>query len=290
MPEAAPSRVLASLGIPESAFLGSGAEAQVYALDARRVARIHSPGVARADVSGRAALLSELAAGARAVPFAIPQVLDIAAVDDRLVSIEARLPGRALSEVLGEASARQRATLTRAYLDAAARIGDLRLARAWYGDLSNRDPIRTATFRDYLRERARKSLEVAGPAFAAVEAGGLAAALPEPASPALVHLDAFPGNMLAEGGAISAVLDFGSVSIMGDRRLDPLTAAAYLDSAITPSATAADRRAASEWLEERQLIHWYPPARRWLAAYWSFAREDPRLFEWCRRILLPPAA
>jgi hypothetical protein len=31
--DAAPTRVLKSLGIPEAALLGSGAEAQVYALD-----------------------------------------------------------------------------------------------------------------------------------------------------------------------------------------------------------------------------------------------------------------
>jgi Ser/Thr protein kinase RdoA (MazF antagonist) len=268
---AVPARVLKSLGIPEGAFLGSGAEAQAYALDGRRVARVHGLGVAEDDVRHRASLLSELAGSAGAVPFAIPRVLEIAAVEDRLVSIETRLPGRALSEVLGEASADQRAGLIRAYLDAAARIGDLQLERPWYGDLCNRDPIRTATFREYLRERARKSLAAAGPDFAAVDADELAAALPAPSIPALVHLDAFPGNMLAEGGSITAVLDF-------------------LDSPITPSATASDRRAAVEWLRDHQLMDLYAPARRWLGAYWSFAREEPRLFDWCRSLLLPTAA
>ena len=287
---AVPARVLKALGIPEGAFLGSGAEAQAYALDGRRVARVHGLGVAEDDVTGRASLLSELAGSAGAVPFAIPRVLEIAAVEDRLVSIETRLPGRALSEVLGEASADQRAGLIRAYLDAAARIGDLRLERPWCGDLCNRDPIRTATFREYLRERARKSLAAAGPDFAAVDADELAAALPAPSIPALVHLDAFPGNMLAEGGSITAVLDFGTTCIVGDRRLDPLTAAAYLDSPITPSATASDRRAAGEWLRDHQLMGLYAPARRWLGAYWSFAREEPRLFDWCRSLLLPTAA
>lgn len=287
--EPAPARVLASLGISEGAFLGAGAEAQVYALDARRVARIHAGGAARADVSSRASLLSELAAGAGAVPFAIPRVLDIAVVETRLVSIESRLPGRTLSDALTDARGEQRARLIRAYLDAAARIGDLRLDRAWYGEISHRNPIRTTTFREYLRERARKSLAAAGPDFAAVDPGQLAAALPEPSSPALVHLDAFPGNMLAEGNGITAVLDFGTVSIVGDRRLDPLTAAAYLDSAITPAATPTDRRVANEWLQEHRFGDLYPPARRWLGAYWSFAREDPRLFDWCRSLLLAGA-
>jgi Ser/Thr protein kinase RdoA (MazF antagonist) len=289
MRDAAPARLLAALRIAEADFLGSGAEARVYALDARRVARIHAAGVTRAEVARRASLLSELAAGAGAVPFAIPRVLEIAAVEARLVSIEARLPGRALSEALADARGQRRSQLVRAYLDAAARVGDLRLDRAWYGDLADRDPIRTAGFREYLRERARRSLAAGGPEFAAVDPGALAAALPEPSSPALVHLDAFPGNMLSEGDSISAVLDFGTVSIMGDRRLDPLTAVAYLDSAITPAATPTDREAATEWLRDRGLVDLYPPTRRWLAAYWSFAREDPRLFQWCRGVLLAPA-
>jgi hypothetical protein len=288
--DAAPTRVSEALGIPEDAFLGSGAEATVYALDGRRVARIHRSAAVGKDVAGRAALLSELAGSGGAVPFAIPRVLDVVAVEDRFVSIEARLPGRALSEVLAGASGKEREALIRAYLDGAARIGDLRLDRAWYGDLANRDPIRTATIREYLRERARKSLAAAGPDFAAVDADELAAALPEPTRAALVHLDAFPGNMLAEAGSITAVLDFGTTGIVGDRRLDPLTAAAYLDSPITPSATASDRRAAGEWLRDHQLMDLYAPARRWLGAYWSFAREEPRLFDWCRSLLLPTAA
>jgi aminoglycoside phosphotransferase (APT) family kinase protein len=110
--------------------------------------------------------------------------------------------------------------------------------------------------------------------------------LPEPDAPAFVHLDAFPGNMLVDDGQIAAVIDFGSVSLAGDRRLDPLAAVAYLTPDITPVATDADREVGREWLAERGLILLYAAARRWIAAYWSAARTDVRLHAWCRSVLL----
>ena len=279
-------RVLATFGIEADAPLGQGGEAMVYALDARHVIRIHHAGTHPTVVANRSALLAELAQSAARVPFAIPRVVDTRVVAERIVTVETRLPGRPLNAVLNEAEGEARATLVRAYLDAAARIGDLTIHRPWYGDLLAQNPFRTHTFRAYLEQRARCSLAAAGDAFATVDASELASALPEPAEPALLHLDAFGGNMLSDGSSITAVLDFGVVALVGDRRLDPLTAAAYLDAAITPAATDADRAVAHSWLAERHLAALYQPTRRWLAAFWSFAHDDQSLHQWCRSISL----
>jgi hypothetical protein len=43
---------------------------------------------------------------------------------------------------------------------------------------------------------------------------------------------------------------------------------------------------AQEWLAERGLEELYGATRRWLAAFWSFARDDAALFGWCQRVLL----
>lgn len=279
-------RVLATFGIDADALLGQGGEAMVYALDARHVIRIHHARTHPTVVANRSALLAELAQSAARVPFALPSVVDTRVVAERIVTVETRLPGRPLSTVLNEAGGEARATLVRAYLDAAACIGDLTIHRPWYGDLLAQHPLRTHTFRSYLQQRARRSLAAAGAAFATLDAAELASALPEPAERALVHLDAFGGNMLSDGSSITAVLDFGVVALMGDRRLDPLAAAAYLDAAITPAATDADRAVAQSWLAEHHLAGLYQPARRWLAAFWSFAHDDQPLHQWCRSILL----
>ena len=279
-------RVLATFGIDADAPLGQGGEAIVYALDARHVIRINHAGTNPAVVANRSALLAELAQSVARVPFAIPSVVATRVVAERIVTVETRLPGSPLSAVLKEARGEARATLVRTYLDAAARIGDLTIHRPWYGDLLVEQPIRTHTFRAYLEQRAVRSLAAAGGAFATVDAGELASALPEPAEPTLVHLDAFPGNVLSDGSSITAVLDFSTVSLLGDRRLDPLTAAAYLYAAITPAATDADRAVAQSWLAEHYLAALEQPTRRWLAAFWSFALDDQPLHQWCRSILL----
>ncbi len=284
----APDPVLYALGIGPDALLGQGGETWVYALDGARVARVYRPGTVVEGVNGRISLLREMAVNADRVPFAIPTVLDKRAVGGHLVTIEQRLAGRPLIDLLAEVRGPNRKRLIVAYLEAAAAIHRLGIVRPWYGELlDGPDAMRTATYRDYLARRAARNLAAAGADFAHVSATALANALPEPDVPVLVHLDAFPGNMLAnEAGEITAVLDFGVVAIMGDARLDPVAAAVYLDPPITPTATEQDRQLAQAWLAERGLAQHYQPTRRWLAAFWSFAQDDPPLHQWCRATLL----
>jgi aminoglycoside phosphotransferase (APT) family kinase protein len=283
--QSAPEPVLRLLGIGPDALLGQGGETWVYGLDGARVARIYRPGTSAQGVNGRISLLQEMAANANRVPFAIPTVLDKLEIEQHWITIERRLAGRPLIDRLSEAAGPTREQLIIGYLEAAAAVHRLGVMRPWYGELlDGPDAIRTATFGDYLAQRATRSLAAAG--FTHVSAKALAEGVPEPDAPALVHLDAFPGNMLAnEAGEITAVLDFGVVAIMGDARLDVLAAAAYLDPPITPTATDRDRQLAQDWLADNNLAHLYQPVRRWLAAFWSFAHDDPPLFDWCRSVL-----
>lgn len=284
-PDTTLAPVLDALGIPESARLGGGGEASVYALDRNRVARIHRPGVAPERIAFRAALLAEIARGAAHVPFALPEILEERTVAGRPVTIERRLPGEPLDVVLERTSGADRDNMVRRWLDAVARIGEIPVARPWCGDLRESDAVRAPTFRAYAAARAARNLALAGDAFARTDPDALAAALPEPKRAALVHFDAFPGNVLSDGRRITAVLDFGTTALIGDPRLDPLAAAAYLAPEITPEATDRDRAVAADWLAERGLEALLPPARRWIAAYWAFAADDPTLHAWCRRVL-----
>jgi len=284
-PARAPGEVLAALGIDASAWLGSGGEANVYALDANRIARVHR-GAPPENIANRISLLAELAHSASAVPFRIPDVLDRIEIHDCIVTVETKLPGRSLAEVLRDASGSRRSRLIHSYLEAASCIGDLALERSWYGDLAGRELVRAETFRTYVSRRAGANLAAAGEAFAGVDAAGLAAALPEPERPWLVHHDAFPANMMVEGDRVSAVIDFGTISIMGDRRMDPVTAAIYLEPTFSPTAAEGDRRVAAAWLAENDLAELHEPLRRWLAAYWAPAHSIPRLVEWSRRVLV----
>ena len=283
--DAACEQVLTALGVSDAPLLGAGGEAWVFALDPERVLRVAKPAADARTFALRTALLSELARSAHRVPFAIPEVFETLAVEGQLATVERRLAGSPLSEALRSASGSERTDLIHAYLEAASAIGDLEVARPWWGDIARDDPIHTRTFRGYLEQRAARSLAAAGFESPTLDAQELASALPEPTAPAFVHLDAFPGNMLAEGGTITAVLDFGSVAFVGDRRLDPLSAVAYLDSAIAANAQASDRAIAHDWLAATGLDGLYRPAERWIAAFWSSATDDASLHSWCRAVL-----
>lgn len=285
------ARVLNTFGIDSHALLGQGGEAWVFALDNERVARVNRPGAKRAQIDNRTNLLVELGRSSANVPFAVPRILDTVVIEGYLITIERRLPGRPLIHLLAETVGETRADLIRAYLETANQIGDLLVHRPWYGDLMSPNTIRpnairTSSYHEYLEQRAAQSLKAAGPAFKNVNPAKLAAALPQPHEKALVHLDAFPGNMLAEGDTITAVLDFGASVIIGDRRLDPLTAAIYLDPAITPTAIKADHAVAQDWLRTHGLARYHTAAQKWIATYWSFATNDINLYRWCRKILV----
>ncbi len=273
-------------GLTADDYLGHGSEAWVYALGDDRVVRIVRGGGRVDDVVRRHQLVSHLR---RARPsFALPDVLEVGEAGGRVFAVERRLPGRSVLDELRSCVGVARRRLVESYLDTAAALGDLPLGpRRDFGDLVSEDPITTATWRAYLAERAAANLSRSTSEFRSIDPDALVDGLPEAAAPAFVHLDAFAGNMLTDGTRITAVIDIGSTCVAGDRRFDPLSAAVYLASPeITPAATAADVEVAMGWLRAAGLQHWFEPARRWLAAFWSFAVDDPNLLRWCRQVLL----
>lgn len=278
-------RVLRSFDVRPSAILGHGGEAWVYALDEERVIRVLHEGATAEGIRASAELVDKLA---RSTPsFSMPQLIDTGAVEGRWYAIERRLRGRPVLDELTRLGATDRAALVEAYLECSSRLGDLALDPApWWGDLLRDPPLRTDSWRDYLRRKADQSLKAAGPDFVGIEADALADQLPAPAHRSFVHLDAFPGNILASGATIVAVIDFGATTAAGDRRFDPAASAVYLTSEITPTANDRDRAVAQSWLRSAGLVDWFDPVRRWLAAYWSFARGDHRLHAWCRSVLV----
>ena len=156
------ARVLDAFGIDSHALLGQGSESWVFALDDARIARINRPGTSRVQVDSRTALLAELGYSIEKVPFAVPVILDTIEIKGHIITIERRLPGRPLIQLLGESAGEALAVLIRAYLEAAAQIGDLVVGRPWYGDLLHTDTIRTSSYAAYLEKRAAQSLKAAG--------------------------------------------------------------------------------------------------------------------------------
>lgn len=286
--------VLARFGIDESALLGRGGEARVFALDGERVLRLPHPGVDPADLEARRRLLDQIRDPA---VLATPEVLEQREEDGRGVIVERRLPGRNAMEVLAETGT-DRVGLVRDHLDAARRIAQLPCPADAFGELWGPGRITAPTFAAWSAQRLAASLHTAGELVRHLDPARLTADLvdalpdPEPAAPKLVHLDAFLGNMLAAHDRITAVVDFGPMVIGGPAELDPLVAIAYLSPEITPTVAPADVAVARAWAGELGLGEALGPAERWIAAYWTGAVDDERLQRWCRRILLdaPTAA
>lgn len=225
-------------------------------------------------------------------------MLEVHELAGRLVTVERRLDGVTVAEALGSATGDVRRRLVEAHLDAAAALADLPLLpRPWFGQLIGDDPVRSPTWAGFLEHRAAVSLaasNIGDGSWAADVAGRLTAELLGAAPPGsdercFVHLDAFAGNMMAAGGQVTAVLDFGPTCLAGGATwLDPLACAVYLGAPeITPTANAADLAVARAWLRDRGLDGPHDPLRRWLAAFWSFAVDDPKLHGWCRAVLGP---
>jgi hypothetical protein len=277
--------LLRKVGLEPVGELGEGDESVIYALDEQRVARVHRDGTSEATVTGRRELLEELGAKRDLVSFDFPEVQDILEDDGRFVSIESRLHGEPMHSVLG-GEVTDRKKLLRSYFNTAKEIGLLTPERPWYGDLLRDDFIHSHSFLEYAIARGHDNLFLADEDFRSVNAVNLADELIE-SQKSLVHMDFFPGNVLVEDEEVTAVLDFSVVSILGDRRLDLVSAAVYLDEPITPTATDEDRSFALTWLEANELHRLYDPVKRWLAAFWC-CTEDVRLHNWCRSVLLQP--
>lgn len=277
--------ILAYLGHPQATLLGAGGEAQVYALDDAHVVRILRGGAALADAEQRAGLMAEIKTGALHLKFQVPSADSVQAWNGRVFSVEPRLSGQPVSQLLKGMSGPERADLLIDYLSVADRIRTISIHRPDYGPLLGDAELCATDWKGFLRARVERSLASCPTDLRPAVAAMRDIVLPVPTQAALVHMDYFPGNVLAQGSTVTAVLDFGPSTIVGDARMEAWSAVAYLDSEISPNATDADRALAMGWLAEHNLMAHYPNAKRWLAAYWSFAADDPALMRWCRRIL-----
>jgi Phosphotransferase enzyme family len=280
--------VLTSMQVPPEAYLGHGSESWVYALPGDRVVRVLHEGGSLAFVDRQRALLAELASAP--MPFALPEMLDVGERFGRIFVIERRLAGSPGLRMLDEVAGKDRPALIQAHLAASARLGDLALhPRPFFGELLAREPIRASTWLEFLAHRADEGFARSGGRVPRVDPASLVAEFDDVADGRFVHLDAFLDNMLFLGTSVSAVLDIGVTTVVGDRRFDPVSAAVYVSAPThTPNATAADADVAKDWLRQHGLDGLFAPVRRWLATFWAGALADPALVTWCRMVLEGP--
>jgi fructosamine-3-kinase len=299
------SDVLLAHGLGPGDKVGEGGESEVYALDDERVLRLHRH-ESSAYVRGVAALYDGL--DRTAVPYALPQVLEVHQDGEVSWSIERRLDGRPLDGLLPVLRGEERARALTAYVDGAAAFGRLGLPTGWegrFGELCTAEGLRADRWGDLLAERLRLQRDrarpiVAGeaPDFERAARHVIAEARTEPdRPPTLVHGDWFPGNVLmGDDLQVSAAIDLGWLSVVGADDHDVRSAVVFNevrpwqqpeDLQVLLAAAARHLGATAGAAIER--------SRRYEQLRFAFVTEDEHLHRWCLAGLravadgLPPA-
>lgn len=291
------AQLIASLGA-DGVRLGSGGEATVYTLDAHRVLRIFrgdpgDGGAELADVYRRWATDSRTTQ----LGFALPTVLDDGFTHDLHWQILRRIPGTEVGKLLRVAPADRRHELLTAYLHGSTKVGDIDTA-ATYGTLLGGDTY--PTWANCLRARLlvpsrelRDQLADSVPGFTDTVARFDAAIDHLYDGPArLVHVDYFPGNVMAadspadshaDGYRVTGVLDFASHSVFGDPLLDITGAVLMADMGtdVTSAEQSALAREAAKLVGGRfaDVLETY---RVFYALYYAM---DENLLPWSARHL-----
>jgi hypothetical protein len=238
--DAARDHVLHEYHVSPDARLSGGMEAEVYAYGPDAVLKLY-PGTANlADMLTLQDFYSSL--DRHLVPFALPRIHTVAVKDRFLVTIEQRLAGTRMSAVLPALTADQLDTIMQRYLEAALAVSRIEAPPAYDRyKLLDPDCISQRTDGDWHQFVARylthKLAQVARylsrdvPQFAS-KMQQLCAILDQPyrGDYRLIHGDFFPGNLLIDGDRrITALLDFGLLTMYGDYLFDMATSWVFFD-------------------------------------------------------------
>lgn len=277
--------VLRRFGYEDPPLLGRGGEGAVYKIDENRIFKLYHPNCLRSDLDGHVCLINEINKASEGVTFCTPYVHEVVEVGNRIGTIETFYPGDPLTKVIDETkNSDEEKQLILGWLDASYEVGSIDIERNAYGDLHKASES-SNIFREYWIKRLEGSLEKRGGLYKSVDLRSIVNSMPEPEKPALVHLDLFAGNLLWYEQRVSAIIDFGSATIMGDVRLNALFSAVFILS-IPKLDNEVNHKLVHGWLVAHGLNEWYKPSQKMLAALWSFVDDNDALDRWCKSILL----
>lgn len=276
-------------------LLGQGGESRVYELDEQRVLRVLKGDGDQSTSLRRLQELYQLAAPS--VPFELPHLLDIGTSNGQTYSIEQRIPGRSMREVLPPLREADRTRLLGNYLSAAEQLKTVIMDEHSYGELLTYEPLTDDTWHGFLTASIDRVLARHGEALRADtgfdEQGrdrllGQLAHIPDRPLKALVHGDFFPSNvMVADDLEISGVLDFSPMTMVGDAQVDIAGSLMWLE--VLPNHQAADNATLRRIISDRHGREIQPALsfyRVFYSLYFARAREDdPKLYQWCMRNL-----
>jgi len=250
--EAARERILHKYGVSPQARLSGGMEAEVYACGPDAVLKLYPGTASLAEMRTLQALYDSLQR--ERVPYVLPWIHTVAEEAGVVVTVEQRLAGTRMSELLPSLGADALEAAMGRYLDAALAVSNLSPPPGFDRyKLFDPEGISRRANGDWHRFLARylalklaqvgRCLERDVPQFAD-RVRELQAVLDQPyrGDYRLVHGDFFPGNLLVDGkGRVTALLDFGLLTMYGDSLFDIATGWVFFDMYDELGARARER-------------------------------------------------
>jgi hypothetical protein len=240
MMDVARSHILQKYQVAPETWLSSGMEAEVYAYGADAVLKLYAGTASHADLI----TLQDFYHGLdrQHVPYALPRIHTVAQEADFLVIIEQRLVGTQLSALLPGLTTGQLDEIMQRYLSAALAASTIHTSPTWERyKLFDPDQVSERSKGDWhqflTRYLSHKLVQVSPylsrdvPQLAA-KVDHLHAILDQPyhGEERLIHGDFCPSNLLVDDEhTITALLDFGLLTMVGDPLFDLATGWVFFD-------------------------------------------------------------
>jgi len=257
----------------------------VYDIGEERILRLLHKGSNSVEFANHVEFNQRIDGACNNLSFRIPKIIATIEVDGRFGTIEERFPGIPLDQAIANADAGAQQSMTQEWLNAANEITNIQLEENQFGDIYGKVVTPRLSYYEYWAQRLRANLASRGSVYRHVDAMAIACGMPEPEVAQFVHLDLFSGNMLWHDNKISAVLDFGYATMMGDGRLNALFAAVFATT-VTTNSSYDHLKGVHEWLRLHNLDEYFDAAQLMVAAYWSFVDDVEPLDQWCKSVLL----
>jgi len=238
--DTARSQILHKYHLSPDARLSSGMEAEVYTYGPDAVLKLYAGTASLADLRTLQDFYNSL--DRQLVPYALPRISSVAQEAGLLITIEQRLVGTRLSAALPALSAVQLDQAMQRYLSAALALSHIQAPpgseRYKLFDPDGLSQRANGDWHQFLsRYLAHKLVPVAPYLRRDVPQLGLKlqqlrAVLDQPyrGDERLIHGDFFPGNLLInDDHEITALLDFGLLTMYGDYLFDIATGWVFLD-------------------------------------------------------------
>jgi len=284
--------ILKHINAEDAPFLGEGIETWVYQLPNEQVVRIYKNKAALEQLEKLKKFYDSLSTSS--VSFAVPHIVSLDVYNGIIYTIDQQLEGEPLRKQLTSGSVEP---LLKAYIHIAEEsIASLHAAYDYFGEILASQPLRCSSWPDFLQTKTQRAYESAKAlldtdapeieqilAFIVTESS----LVQDVGQGYLVHGDFNASNVLSKNGAITALADFGDLTIAGDPRMD-------IASGIIGFMEEEDgmRKSDGEFLLDyltkkygtsmRSIIHLY---RLYYAVIFaSYCKEtDPRTYAWCLR-------